>query len=176
MFNFDIDLTGKTILAVALFQLFFVLTIGWSVGIIVQCINKFTVGTHQIFKQGDYTPRSNCYPKRYRFVIVKDDSDGVLKSETFYTLFGDWTHIEYNSGNYSSLETVFFSSLLLMGFAATGLLLIIIGNLQDLTTNTQTVTQLADNQMLRNCGLVFFFPSLISGLIKLVFDFTYTKL
>jgi hypothetical protein len=176
MNNLTIDLTGENILLIVFFQILFLLALGWSIGTFIQIIHVFLGVENKIFKQKDYIPQANGYPQRYRFVFVKYNQDGDLQSETFYTLFGDWTHIKYNNGNYSSLETVFLSNLLLVIFPIIGFLLIVVLNINALTNTDQLIHNLTEIQLLREYGILLFFPSIITGIIKLLFDFTYTKL
>ncbi|MBZ8178952.1 hypothetical protein [Oscillatoria salina] len=172
---FEPELTEKTFLAVSFAELFLIAVIGWSFGTIIRCLNNF-LGSNQIYQPEDYTPRSQGYPERYRFVIVKYRANGDLESETFYTLLGDRIQIKYRDDSRVSEEGILFSNLLLAIFPLVGLGLIIFANLQDSTINFSTITPLAEPQLLRNYGTTLFFPTMLAGLIKLIFDFSYTKL
>lgn len=176
MFSLNIWLTGEIIVEIALSQLLIVTFLGWSFGKLIQYYyTNFTL-SYQVINQKNYSPNANGFPKKYRFVVVKYGLNSELKSETFYTLLGDWTRIEYLNGKCSSISTFFFSNFLLILFPLFGILLLIIANSQDLATNKQTLFHLLDTQMLKSCGELFFIPTFISGAIKLVFDFSYTKL
>ena len=74
------------------------------------------------------------------------------------------------------LSFFFFPDFLLILFPLIGIILLIIANNQDLAINSETVVHLADRQQLKSYGQLLLIPTFILGAIKLVFDFTYTKL
>ncbi|MFW6295897.1 MAG: hypothetical protein ACOC04_01770 [Halothece sp.] len=176
MLTQNFELTGSIVVFIALLQLLLITIIGLTFRILIKLFYTKLNSSYQIFPPENYTPNANGFPEKYSFVVVKYSSNGRIISETFYTLLGDWTQIKYLDSGYPLVSTFFFSNILLILFPSIGIILLIISNYQELSTDHQTIFQTINLSDLKSCGKLLFIPTLISGAIKLVFDFIYIKL
>jgi len=172
MLTLNVELTGSIVIAIALIQLLLITTIGLAFRTLIKIFYTKSNSSYQIFSPKNYTPNANGFPEKYSFVVVKYSSNGELISETFYTLLGDWTQIKYLDSGYPLVSTIFFSNILLILFSSIGIILLIISNYQELSPYHQTINL----SYFKTYGKLLFIPTLLSGAIKLIFDFIYIKI
>lgn len=170
----------KLILVLVAVQLLIALVTGVIVRIVVWM--KYSTGTSscQLFKKGKYIPLSQRSPERYSHVLVKNESDGSILSETFYMLLGDWSYFKYDCGQLIRTGGLQIANLSMCSILIPGLAIIVLVNFLKLL---QTLTLKSDQSLLlihlsQLAPVYFFVPiysTLISIQIKNFIDIFYIK-
>lgn len=119
----------SSLLLIVVMQLLAVLLWGWLSRMFIKLRYRIPTSSHQLFKQEDYTPHAARCPQRYPIVLVQYSHDGMLSSETFYTLFGDWIRFEYQNSEQVGSGSLQVSNLIMLIFLLPGLLMIVFLNL-----------------------------------------------
>ena len=173
MFDLELEFSAKPIIFMTIIQILLITFIGVFLNIVIELFYDKLRPSYRVLKQKDYQGNLNGRPKKYRFIAVKYNEFEEIENEKFYTFFGDCTKVEYSNGECCGMSTLFFSNILLSLFPLTGILLLIVANSYEASV-TQNLAELSNIQVFQNLGGLFLVSSIITGLIKLIFDFTYT--
>lgn len=174
MFNLGIELSAKPIILVAIIQLFIVIFLGFSASSVLEAFYTKISSCYQVVKQKNYNGDTRGIPNKYRFVAIKRNELEEVEDEKFYTLFGDCTRVKYSNGKYSSISTLMLSNIIILLFPLIGILLLMITNSYEASNTAQSLAELSNIKTFRSIGGLLFISAMISGSVKLIFDFTYT--
>lgn len=176
MLNADLEALGW----VAIAQLGIIIIFGFLSSTLAKSRYQNSSASLQLFKQGEYT---SCFvedtqvmfqtiPKWYYFVVVKYQPDGQIANETFYTILGDVTAINYSDGKWTGTESNPYSNLLLVALPLIGFVLILLSNLLTSSVSASIITQQSDtSHHLSQYGTILFGSVFLSAPIKMIFDF-----
>ncbi len=164
----------------AIAQLVIIVIFGFLFSTIAKSKYQNSSVSHRVFKQGDYTSffiedpqiMFQTIPKWYYFVVVKYQVDGQVTQESFYTILGDVTYINYSDGKWAGTKFNLYSNLLLVALPFIGFVLILSSNLITQSVTTSVITEQSDTtKQLINYGTILFGSVFLSAPIKMIFHF-----
>lgn len=148
-------------------------------GLLFSTIAKFkyqnSSASHRVFKQGDYT---SCFiedpqvifqtiPKCYYFVVVNYQPNDQVIQESFYTILGDVTSINYSDGKWVATKSNLYSNMLLVALPLIGFILILSSNLVTQSVLDSVITRQSDiTEQLTNYGTILFGSVFLSAQLK----------
>ena len=165
--------SAKSVLIASLLQISLVILFGLIFSSILKIYYSYIRYDYEVFKQREYRGDLNGILKRFRFAAIKRNNLGQIEDEKIYSIFGDYTHIEYYNNKWKSTSTLLTSTLIIVFFALMGMLMLFIANSAETYNLNQSSVEAMKMQELKNNGGILFIASMISAAIKLVFDFIY---
>ncbi|BAT54403.1 hypothetical protein NOS3756_33720 [Nostoc sp. NIES-3756] len=172
MINADFEISGW----IAIAQLVIIVIFGYLFSIIAKFRYRNSSASLHIFKPGNYTscfvddPRImfQTVPKWYYFVAVRYQPDGQVANETFYSIVGDVTVINYSDGRWSGTKSNLYSNLLLVALPFIGFVLILLTQ----SVSASVIAEQSDtSHKLIKYGTILFGSVFLSAPINMIFYF-----